>query len=435
VAGGPTSNGLLARLRTQPGGAQLLKLAAQRQAAQRGDVHLVGGAVRDLLLARAPRELDVVVAADAESFAQAAALLAGELASSLPGGTVAAEHQRFGTALVQWDAGRIDIAAARRERYAHPGALPEVQAAALPDDLRRRDFTVNAIATALAGAQAEELQAVPQALDDLRQARLRVLHEHSFLDDPTRLLRLARYSARLGFTVEDHTAQLAAHALRTEALASISGARIGAELGLALSEASAPAALAAMQELGVLSAIHPRLRHDAALAQRALELFPADGSRRALLLAALLLPLTMRVDSQPAAEAQALLDRLEFPAGERDLAVSAAIAATRLLDELPTCTNVAALYHAAHRSPSEGVALAGALAGAAGAQAARRWLEEVRHIHLAITGDDLIAAGIAQGPEVGRRLQETLILRLNGELGEEREAQLRAALASEGPHV
>ncbi len=175
----------------------------------------------------------------------------------------------------------------------------------------------------------------------------------------------------------------------------------------------------------MLAAVHPRLRHDPELVAGALELLPADGSKEVLLLAALVLPLVLRADGQPQAEARALLDRLEFPQGDRDRAVAAAVAAVRLHDVLPRCERPADLYEAASGDPIEGVALAGALDGAA--EAAGRWLGEVRHVSLAIDGRDLLAEGVPQGPEIGHRLHEVLLMRLNGELGEGREAELAAA--------
>jgi tRNA nucleotidyltransferase (CCA-adding enzyme) len=417
---------LLDSLRRQPGGAELLAVAPP-------GAFLVGGAVRDLLLDRIPRELDVVVEGEGAPFGHAAALLAGALASRLGALAGASEHERFGTAIVEWGAGRIDIATARRERYPAPGALPEVQAASLAEDLRRRDFTVNAFACALGGERPGELHAAPQALEDLRAGRLRVLHERSFLDDPTRLWRLARYRARLGFAVEEHTARLAAAAIAQGALRTVSGARLGAELRLALVEPDPLAALAELDRLGLLGELHPRLRFEPPLARRALELLPADGEDRPdlLLLAALTLPLALRaeggVGGHPRPEIAALLDRLEFPAAERDRVAAAAAAAPRLVDELPHAASPPRLRALALPIPPEGVALAGAVSAPA-APAARRWLEQVRHVRLRITGDDLLAAGVTQGPEIGRRLEETLRMRLAGELPDDRDAQLRAAV-------
>jgi tRNA nucleotidyltransferase (CCA-adding enzyme) len=434
----PPAGDLLERLRAEPGGEKLLAAALP-------GAFLVGGAVRDLLLDRHPRELDVVVEGEGGSpYGHAAAVLAGALARSF--GVLAGtnEHERFGTATVEWDAGRIDIAAARRERYPMPGALPEVEQAPLAEDLLRRDFTVNALALALDGGRPGELHAAPHALEDLRAGRLRVLHKRSFLDDPTRLWRLARYRARLGFTVEEHTAQLAGAAVAEGALQTVSGARVGAELRLALAEPDPLAALAELERLGLLAALHPRLRFESPLARRALELLPADGPRAGgaevsrpdlLLLAALLLPLALRVDGGVGGrlkpETAALLDRLEFPAAERDRVAAAAAAVPSLVDELPRAARPSELRALALPVPPEGVALAGAVSEAAAA-AARRWLVETRHVRLAITGDDLLAAGVPQGPEIGRRLEAALRMRLDGELSDGPEAELAAALERDG---
>ncbi|MDE3069470.1 MAG: tRNA nucleotidyltransferase, partial [Acidobacteriota bacterium] len=170
---------LLERLRAEPGGPALLEAAIE-------GVPLVGGAVRDLMLEVSPRELDVVVEGEI-----------GPLLAALGGRQVV--HERFETASVELGRARLDVARARRERYPQAGALPEVEPASLGEDLARRDFTVNAIALRLSGDRRGALSHAPGALEDLQARRLRVLHQASFLDDPTRLWRLGRYAARLGF--------------------------------------------------------------------------------------------------------------------------------------------------------------------------------------------------------------------------------------------
>jgi tRNA nucleotidyltransferase (CCA-adding enzyme) len=419
---------VLQRLPGLPGGEALLAVAAKRD-----DVELVGGAVRDLLLGRTPRELDVVVGGQADSFAGDAALFAEQLcaclnASSSGAGTLAStsEHDRFGTALVAWEGGQIDIATRRVETYAAPGALPDVRPGTEQEDLERRDFTVNAIAIRLGGERGGRLRALPDALGDLEQRRLRVLHEQSFDDDPTRLLRMARYSARLGFEVEKHTTALAAEAIAVRALDTVSGARIGAELRLALAEDDAVAALAAMDELGVLGALHPRLRFEQSVARATLALLPKDGRADLALLASLVLPLALRAGGEdPRAEIVALLDRWDFPAGDRDRVALAAGAVPRLIEQLPAAERPSMIRAAVQGVPLEGVALAGALGCE---EPARRWLQDTRHVRLEIDGADLIAAGIPEGPEIGQRLAAVLKSRLDGELASGHEAELAAAL-------
>ncbi len=374
------------RLRELPCGRRLLEAADGMTG-----VYLVGGAVRDLLLGRQPRELDVVVDGEIDA-----------LADRLGADTVA--HERFGTATVRGGDCRWDLAAARAETYAQPGALPDVCAAGVEQDLLRRDVTINAFALDLASG---ELHSVPHAEDDLRAGRVRVLHDASFVDDPTRLWRVARYAARLGFEIEEHTARLAAEAVRGGAQDTVSGVRIGNELRLALAEPDPVAALAAAVEIGVA----PGLLPDRALIERAIELLPAGEGRADLLVLAASL----------AAPADGLAE-LEFSSAER--AIVRAACAAPALDDAPRTPSE--LARELRGLPVEAVALAGARGAA---DPARRWLDDLRHVRLQISGEDLRAAGVAEGPELGRRLEAVLEMRLDGALGAGREAELRAALA------
>jgi tRNA nucleotidyltransferase (CCA-adding enzyme) len=361
-------------------------------------VHVVGGAVRDALLGRAPHELDFVVEGDALPVARRAA--------ERLGGRVVA-HERFGTATVHASAAVFDVAAARRERYPRPGALPEVQlGATIEEDLGRRDLTVNAIALALADAR---LTAWSGALADLEAGVLRVLHDGSFRDDPTRMLRLARYAGRLGFAPDAHTDALLAAAVGDGAVGTVSGTRLGEELRLLAAEPQ-PAALLALERHGLGAAvIHPAFAVDAGLVAAARDLTPPDGRADLAGLAAC-------CRAVAPAELTAALDHLAFPAPERAIVVAAATASP--LEP----ADDEALWAALRRLPVEAVAVAGA---AGDAVAARRWLDEVRHRRLAITGDDLVGDGLA-GPAVGAALEAAMRALLRGE-APDREAQLAAA--------
>jgi tRNA nucleotidyltransferase (CCA-adding enzyme) len=438
---------VLEALRAHPGGLELLALAEGR-----ADLALVGGAVRDLLLGRHPRELDVVVAGNAAVLAEELAARVGASAAdpasaadaaSGAGRTSAAAperatpqarlHDRFGTAKLEWNGGRVDIAERRAESYPAPGALPEVRMGTSEEDLARRDFTVNAMAVTLGGGQRGELSYVEHALEDLDGGRLRVLHERSFVDDPTRVLRLARYRARLGFELEPSTAALALRALASGALMTVSRARLGAELRLALGEADAPAALASMDELGVLAALPTGFRFDRDLAERAIALLPGDGRADLLLMASLLLHLTMMPAQDPEPAIFAILDELEFTAADRERAMRSALATPSLMSAMALPMRRSELRATLHVHTPEAIALAGALGGEdspSAAEAAREWFERVRGARLEINGDDLIAAGIPAGPEIGRALSAALARKLDGELEDGREAELRAALAA-----
>jgi tRNA nucleotidyltransferase (CCA-adding enzyme) len=374
----------LAALRALPCGARVLDAFAP------GDgVRLVGGAVRDLLLDRVPREIDLVVEGDVDT---AAARL---------GGTITA-HDRFGTARVEAGDCRYDLVRARRESYARPGALPDVEPGTLDDDLRRRDVTVNAMALGLDGT----LTTVPGALEDLRSGVLRVLHDGSFIDDPTRLWRVARYGARLGFAPDPHTRALAAAADPS----TVSGDRLGAELRLALREPDPPAALRAAR--GLNPALLPAgFDPDPAALPAALALLPDDGRRDLVTLAAATGGMDVRA-------LLGWLDEMGFTAAERDTVAAASRYSTGA--PLRTARTPAEIARAARGAPVEAVALAGG-------ENARRWLDDLRHVRLEITGDDLLGAGVPQGPEIGERLRRTLDRKLDGEVSG-REAELRAAL-------
>ena len=414
---------MLNALSGYPGGRELLELAGARD-----DVALVGGAVRDLLLGHRPRELDVVVAQGAAELASALVLRLGNAAGAdLDAGCESSYHERFGTAVVRWSGGQIDIATRRAESYRAPGALPEVRDGTIEDDLMRRDFTVNAIAIPLGGPERGELVYEGYALDDLAAAQLRVLHERSFIEDPTRLLRLARYSARLGFEVEPYTAELATAAIAAGALATISLARVGGELRLALGEADSLAALCELDRLGVLAALDPRLRFDPDLARCALSLLPEDGRPDLLLLATLMLAIAVDPDEDPEPAMFGLLHGFELTAAERQRVMDTALVASELGRELKIADLPSELHEAVRAHTIEAVALGGALADSA--SAAREWIEKLRHVRLEITGDDLLAAGIPTGPEIGARLSAVLARKLDGELPGGRDAELQAAIA------
>lgn len=339
-------------------------------------VYLVGGAVRDLLLERGRADLDLVVVGDAAA-----------LASRL--GADVVSHERFGTAKVTLDGHELDIAAARSEEYLQPGALPVVEPAdAIEDDLGRRDFTINAMAIPLQGE--------PRLLDphggqaDLAAGLLRVLHEGSFEDDPTRAIRAARYAARFGFELEPRTAEL----LATAGLGTVSADRRDAELLRLAGEESGPRGFELVAEWGLWP-----------LADRADELVP----RVAQLLG-----------EEPWRALELPRDRALFAAALEPLSDEPALAAQE-----PSL-------------PSEAVALAAGhsllellVARALGAEWLDRYVAEWRGVELEIDGGDLIDAGVAEGPAVGRGLEAALRRKLDGEV-EGREQELAAALEAAG---
>lgn len=348
------------------------ELAAVSDAATE-PVYVVGGAVRDLLLGRGRADLDLVVVGDA--FALAARLGAEPIG-----------HERFGTAKVVLDGHQLDVAGARTETYAQPGALPKVAPAdGIEADLRRRDFTVNAMAIALEdGAPLID----PHGGEaDLEAGLLRVLHRGSFRDDPTRAIRAARYAARFGFELETATAEL----LRESELGSVSADRRRAELLRLAGEASGPEGFALLTGWGL---VEPR----------------EGGTELAARVAALLdEPPWEGVAPRPEAVLRAAL-------GPRGAEVGLAAESP----ERPS----RAVELAAGRDPIE-LAIARAL----GAEWLDDYVARWRSVELEIDGADLIAAGVPEGPALGRGLRAALRAKLDGEAAG-REQELAAALAA-----
>ena len=216
--------------------------------------YLVGGAVRDVILGRTPMDLDVALEGPAST--------ADELARGLgnEGFLCEARHARFGTATLRAPSGtRIDLATTREETYPAPGALPVVRCgASIERDLARRDFSIHAMALAL-GPDGPEGEAIDpfDGAGDLSLRRIRLLHERSLADDPTRVLRAARYAARLGFSLDAGFAAAMQHAVAAGAFGTISGDRLRRALEEVLSEENPHVALDLLLRLGVPAAIVP----------------------------------------------------------------------------------------------------------------------------------------------------------------------------------
>jgi tRNA nucleotidyltransferase (CCA-adding enzyme) len=339
-----------------------------RSATSDTPAYLVGGAVRDLLLGRRRADIDVVVEGPVD-----------EIAHRL-GGSVRS-HERFATATVSVDGLEVDLATARSETYPRPGALPEVRPATLADDLRRRDFTVNAMAWPLGG---DDLVDLHGGLADLGSGVLRVLHERSFEDDPTRALRAARYAARHGLELEPGTETL----LRRADLGTVSSERVDAELRKLAAEPEPRRGFELLGAWGLLAA--------------------PDGDLVDGVVAVLERPAWRGVADRTEAVLAAARDA---PGGE--------------IDELAA---------AKPGRPSEAVALAHGrsgtelvLARARGAEWLDRYVGEWRRVRPAIGGSDLLEAGVSEGPAVGRGLRAALDAKLDGEV-DGRDEELARAL-------
>jgi tRNA nucleotidyltransferase (CCA-adding enzyme) len=382
-------------------------------AAQGARAWLVGGVVRDAWLGRRAdvRDLDIVVEGDALAVARA-------VSAEVRGGIV--EHARFLTASVDAPGGgRIDVVTARSERYEAPGALPRVMPATIAQDLRRRDFTVNALAVELASGTFGLLDPLGGAAD-LARRRLTILHPLSFVEDPTRMFRAARYGARLDFRPDAWTLSCQALALRLAPYPALSGQRVVAELDLIARDARPDRALTRLGQAGVLRLLDARYHFTRATARRLTALpaalaWSATLDRRAAPVE--LVTLTLLGD-QPRDVVEAGLRRLAI-VGDPLL---------RTLAALDDAGPLAARLARATRASETAAALRGrdplALAwlwltvDAAARQRLDAGLTRAGDGAPLLRGADVIELGVPRGPAVARALAALRDGRLDGEISD-----------------
>ncbi len=403
----------------------LLRVAGKIGEGLGAPAYAVGGFVRDLLTGAPPPDVDLVVEGDGVAFARR---LAEEI-----GGTVLV-HRSFGTASIEGGRapagagldgvalGRVDVASARRERYPTAGALPEVEPAGLLEDLRRRDFSVNALALVLAPDRFGRLLDPLGGQADVRRRRLRVLHPLSFVEDPTRVFRAARYACRLGLRPDAATLTAIRLAVERPGYVALSGQRLWREIELAAAE---PRARLVFERLvrwratslwnleGVTSrhlAAAERLGRWARSAGVAVD--PAELA---------LLALTL---GRPAEVVEQSLDRLAL-AGEPRARLEAGALAGSLARRLEAVRLPPSAVGDLLEAAPEAAALAAWLRGGARARRRIQWyLAQGRAVRPRLTGRDLLALGVPGGPRVGAALGMLRRHRLDGGAGsvaEERE--------------
>ena len=380
--------------------ARLLEAMAGAAARVGVDLFLVGGTVRDLLLERASVDLDTVAVAPPEGFPSA---LASEV-----GGEVLGESQ-FGTWKLRFGDAVVDLATARRETYARPGALPAVAPGDIDEDLARRDFSINAMAVPLSSGLRGELLDPFDGELDLRHRLVRTLHPNSFADDATRILRAIRYSERLEFALEPSTAELLLHHLAY--LDRIKGDRVRHELERIFREDRAVTMLRRMRDNGVLSAIHEGLTVDDSTLAKLGELQAgADPGGPLVLLAAI-------AYSMVPAAVDGLVARLNMDGGWSRVARDAARLGG-MVEGLSQPDLRPSEIHALLSGIDESAVIGASIAASQPTVARRlsRYEAEFRHVKTELTGDDLIALGVPQGPRVGALLRELLASRLDGSL-------------------
>lgn len=404
--------GVRMALALRPAMAQTLVTIGELASSRGAHAFVVGGIVRDALLGRdVPGDIDIVIDGDGPGVAR-------DLAERR--GTRLVEHPAFLTASIEGDAapdgiGRVDVATARVERYEARGALPRVRPARIIDDLERRDFTVNAMAVELHSGGFALLDPFGGRAD-LAARRLRILHPLSFVEDPTRMFRAARYAARLGLRPDAWTLAAQRLALSLVPYPRLSGQRLVGEIDRIVSEPTAGDALARLGATAAFRLLDPRYRYTrrAAARVRALGDTLAWCRLHGVEARPVDLAIVAVLSDQAPDVAVAACRRLAL-AGETLARVNAALAlgvhapAARLATSTPSA-RVAFLRS---RSALE-LAWLWLIAEDAVRRALEWYVAQGRDVTAGLRGEDVIALGVPRGPEVARMLARLTDARLDG---------------------
>jgi tRNA nucleotidyltransferase (CCA-adding enzyme) len=373
-------------------------------------LYLVGGVVRDLLLERRNLDLDLVVEGDAIKLAQE---IAGDKRAQVTA------HPRFGTAKLRWSSSSIDVATARAETYARPGALPTVKPGMINDDLYRRDFTINAIAIELNPHHFGDIIDPYGGRQDIDKKLVRVLHDRSFSDDATRIWRAIRYEQRLDFKLEKATLELLKQG--TAWLDTISGDRIRHELERVLKEERPEKVLRRADELGVLDRMHPLLKGDDWLTETftlARERCLPDAIPNIQLYLALL---CYRLTPE---ETEKLISYLRLPK-ETTKTLRETMEIKIKINELSAHGLAPSHIYGLVHSYSTTALTANSLAAgsATAAEHIEIYMNVLRHVNPTLSGEDLKKLGVTEGLKIREILQKLREARLDGRVTSKRDEE------------
>ncbi len=396
---------------------EILKLSGLTAQQMGLHAYMVGGSVRDLLRGERNLDIDLVVEGNAIDFAR---LLAGKIGARMK------SHERFGTAVLIADGLKLDVATARTEYYEAPAALPTVELSSIKRDLQRRDFTINALAVKLSPGDFGLLVDFFGGRRDLREKTIRVLHDLSFIEDPTRAFRAVRFAVRFGFKLSVHTEELLKSTLEMGLFERLSGPRLYEELLLIFKETEPVLAIEKLREYGLLKVLHPALKDEDVFLSRTFQ-FVHDTllwfglsfrdetpDRPALYLMALLSGL----DEQ---EIMAALVRLSASPRVSATVAGGILKAKNLLsNRLPpgrALEDPLQIYDAMRGLSLESLLLAMSMAGdEEQKRAVIRYLLELRKIKPLLAGKDLIAMGMTPGPLFSKIFTAILHEKLKGRL-------------------
>lgn len=401
---------------------EILKQAGKTASALGFKAFLVGGFVRDIVLNIENLDIDIVIEGDGIAFAEAFAREKGLKAKT---------HTRFRTAVLIFPDGfKIDVATARLEFYEKPGALPTIEQSSLKLDLYRRDFIINTLAIALNPGRFGELIDFFGAQKDLKEKTIRVIHNLSFIEDPTRVLRAVRFSEKFAFRIGKHTLNLLKNAVKLDAFKNISGARVLDELKHILEEETAPEAIKKLHELGILKLIHPKIslsveraefiiRAKEALAWHRLLYTEVEAQRWLVMFLALTDPLSEK-------ELLDLSKRLMISGRKNHLVINSRAGGLKALSQISAghARKDSVLFNLLSGLPVEVILY---LIAKAGREPVRKslskYITELKDAKPALKGADLKKLGVPEGPRMGEALEKLLIKRLDNELSTKEEEE------------
>ncbi|MBI4533287.1 MAG: CBS domain-containing protein [Candidatus Melainabacteria bacterium] len=373
--------------------------------------YAVGGCVRDLFLSVSNFDLDFVVEGSAIELAQ---VLEKAYPSRLQ---LVAKHDRFQTATLVFHAAskrEVDVSTARTEFYEFPAALPTVEASGLRQDLFRRDFTINALAICLNPGRFGELIDYFGGLQDLEAKTVRILHPFSFIEDPTRIVRAARFAARLGCRLDPRTRQQAVRAIAMGIFDDLGGVRIRTELKLILESPQRLKALDLLGELGGRLAYldskleyGPVVRQVLRRAERLLSRY-TTSQEWVVYLGVLLSQLdTVRLD--------AVMERLHLSNEQKEYIAKGLVLPSKIstMSFQIKRSEIYALCYG-HSLVSLAIAASVAQPGSPLRRMIKLYLEELRHVNVFLSGADLIKMGFSPGPQIGQVVGQLREAKLDG---------------------
>lgn len=375
--------------------------------------YAVGGFVRDILLKRENLDLDIVVESDAIDFAE-------HLVKLIPGRIIT--HKKFGTATIFEENFRIDLATARKETYSYPGALPDVERGSISDDLFRRDFTINAMAISLNSANFAELRDFFNGLKDLKEKEIRILHDLSFVDDPTRILRAIRFKQRFDFNLEEKTFRLLKQALSKGMLLRVKPERIFDELKHLLKEENSVRQILSVERICGFGFIDSKIKVDLSAnkflkkAEKEICWFK-DAFSKKRKLDAWLIYFIILLDKLNLATVNKIISRFNLKRGDRMRIISYKNSTVALKNLNAKRLNPSAIFKILEPLSYEVIIL---LKSKSGSQLVKKrilaFLKMLNGAKLQVKGEDLKEIGLSPDKNFGRLLEKALDKKIEGKL-------------------